>query len=301
VNIGGITLSPQTSQTVNINATGNINLTATNTGASDTFYISLSPGAANYGWPTYIINTANGVTIASDTNGDQTWDYINPAYLVNGQPAITVNNGASYPITFRQSVPGTAIGSQDNSTIVTLTGSVTGAAASAQEDTLTPANTSVNKTLWLHGSIQAPASIAYSLTTITDTAAANTYDQLQKFDNQFFALSPALYRNLNITSNILVNLSMSDGNQNTCSPDVLLFATNGSNTISIGEQRVAALATIADAAPAMTQFTFPVAGSLNIPAGYYLELQFRNDSLTANTPRYIRLYHIAERLDIHCR
>ncbi len=107
--IGGITVQPETTQTVNAGAVSNVLLTVSNTaGVNDRFDIELSEVSKQ--WTTYIINTADGITLAADTNGDSIWDYVNSSYDTdsNSKPDIQVNNNSNYGITFRKLVPDTA-------------------------------------------------------------------------------------------------------------------------------------------------------------------------------------------------
>ena len=286
--IGGLSVQPETIQTVNIGSAGNINLTVSNTsGANDSFDIDLIESSKQ--WPTYLINGYNGVTIAADFNGDKIWDYINPSYNINSdnKPDILINNNNGYFLIFRKLVPETAQGGELDDTKLKFTGiNNPNLTVTALEQTLASYKTSVNKTLWLHGSIQSPATHQYSLTTLTDTAAAGTYTEIPRYASRVWSLSPVLYRDLRIVNNTIpVNLMLN--RQTGLGTDfidttVILFYTNGINNYQIGK------AVIRVNANQMFTFNIPVVSTVIVPAGYKLALLVNNGG---NNNRWIRVFH----------
>ncbi len=275
--VGGLSVSPQTQQVVNAGASGNINLTVSNTsGANDRFDISLAQ--SSMGWPTYLIDGASGVTIAADTTGAGTWNYVNAAYDTNsnGKPDVPVNNNSSYWLILRKFVPATALGGQLDTTGLTFTGITnTGLTATAQENTLSAYPAAATKWLWLHASQQSPATSPFSFTTITDTAATGTYTQVGFLTSQGWELSPPLYSQLRITQNIPVRLVLSTGGI-ALNAEAALFYTDGvSNSTLIGQATVNNI-NYADNAPTAVTFTVTVSSSITIPAGDKLVLMFYN-------------------------
>ncbi|MCE5299816.1 MAG: hypothetical protein LLG37_02945, partial [Spirochaetia bacterium] len=207
--VGGVSLSPSVLQVTDAGMAGTIDLSLTNTaGADDYFDIDLT--SSTKGWPTDLIRGDTGVVIASDTDGDGNWDTVTPGYDAengNNKPEVRVANMAGFMMRLKKYVPDSAISGETDTTTVRATG-ISNAllTASVKEYTRVSSAGSVNKTLWLHGGIQAPAQNNYSLTTLTDTAAVQTYSIVGPLQTQSWSLSPVLYRELRITQDIAVNL-----------------------------------------------------------------------------------------------
>ncbi|HPD19044.1 MAG TPA: hypothetical protein PLF61_05215, partial [Candidatus Goldiibacteriota bacterium] len=282
--VGGVSLGPRRNESGSAGSFINAYVTVTNTsGYNDRFDIELQQTTKQ--WQAYVINASDGVTIAADTNNDGLWDYVNPSFNNNGnnKPDIPVNNNSRYNLIFRKYISDTAEGGELDVTNIKITGII--------HDNLTADNfvyvmanykSAVNKTLWLHGSIQTPATHAYSMTTLTDTAAAGTYTQINRYASQSWSLSPVLYRDLRIVNNpIPVNLRLSRQSTNVLGR-VQLFYTNGINSYFMGQADVNVNAN------ANFTVNIPVTAPLTIPAGYKIVMMFTN---TGNNDRWIRIFH----------
>ncbi|PKL90825.1 MAG: hypothetical protein CVV21_11120, partial [Candidatus Goldiibacteriota bacterium HGW-Goldbacteria-1] len=291
--VGGLSVNPQTSQVVSVGQHGDIDLTASNTsGADSNFDISISSHTKS--WPTYILNGSDSVQIAGDTNGDGTWDYVNPAYDSNGngKPDIHINNGDDYHIVFRKQVSGTAESGETDITKLLFTGiNFPFVSCEVSEETTAAYKDAVNKTLWLHGPVQSPAVHIRSLTTLTDTAAAGgaqgvSYTMVPRYTGVTFALSPELYRGLRITQDIPITLILSTGGVS-MNGTAYLFYTNGFNSALIG---TAAFNNInrADGAQIVYTRNVNITAPVEIPAGYKVVLRFEN---TGNNDSHFNIYH----------
>jgi hypothetical protein len=286
--VGGVSINPQINTSGNLGSFVNSYLTITNTsGYNDRFDIELLEITKN--WPAYLINISDGVTIAADINNDGIWDYVNAAYdtNLNNKPDILVNNGNGFNFIFRKYIPDTEESGALDTTKIKITG-VNYSNLNASNYVYIRSNykTAVNKTLWLHGSIQSPATHQYSLTTLTDTAAAGTYTEIPRYASRVWSLSPVLYRDLRIVNNTIpVNLML---NRQTgpgtdfIDTTVILFYTNGINNYQIGK------AVIRVNANQMFTFNIPVVSTVIVPAGYKLALLVNNGG---NNNRWIRVFH----------
>ncbi|HRU38546.1 MAG TPA: hypothetical protein P5511_01615, partial [Candidatus Goldiibacteriota bacterium] len=285
VYIGGVSVNPETRQVVSAGSYGDIALTCGNTTGTN-YRFNISPDSSSMGWPTSVLNQSDSALLAADYDGDLVWDYVNPAYDTDSdsRPDILINNNSSYGIIFRKYVPETAEGGETDITSVRLAAvSAPSVYGTALETTVASYKSAVNKTLWLHANAEGPAEHAYNLTTLTDTAAADTSSTLvNRYASRAFSMSPPLYRQLRLVNAINARLVLvRGGTVGTVNATVDIFYTNGVNTVKIGSSTVACNT---------GTYNFPItlAGPVTIPAGYKLAMLFTN---VGNTARTLTIQH----------
>ncbi len=279
VNLRAVTLDPDQTQTVAPGTNVDYPLTLRNTGAADCVDFAVS--ASSMGWPSYLLDAAGAFLIASDTNGDGTWDFVAPGYDVgcpaaNGLP--DVNIGAGTPAvpttinyTFRKAVPLTAPLGFTDTTLITANpqGGGTDTATLTTRTNNPPTQT---KTLHLHPGL--------GMNTFRDVSADNTSTNIPAFSSAYFQQTAAMQTAFAILSPVQARLFIGTNNV-ARSIGVSLFATNGVSTIPIGPV-VTQNVNTANNPGAATTFTINLAAPVTVPAGYRVTLQIQNNSASNN-------------------
>lgn len=257
-------------------------LDLSNMGATRTFDLNISASTARWASNLYYNNTS--VLLASDTNGDGTWDSINAAYLdaTNNLPAISVPASSTAALLLQKQVPAAAdTGILDTVMLKAYPAGQPLVNSSAVLRTDTPLAPIANKTFYLH---------SQTMNTSPETASTGSKSVTSIF--AMWAQTPAFSDSFMITGNVSVPLYYTT---TAAMPiTVTLFYTDGiGNSVLVGSNTSPLSAATS---PAMYNFTIVPSGNVTIPRGSYLVLKVDNQQTTAFNVWYTNAYR--SRIDV---
>jgi hypothetical protein len=267
-------------QTIQANPGQNVafSLNLSNSGIPSAFDLSISP--STYGWTSNLYYNNLSTLLATDTNGDGTWDWINTSYIdpSTGVPSIIVPTSTNATLILQKLVPANAgPGMVDTITLSAYPSGKPLMNSSAVLNTITQSAGMANKTFYLH-----------SLYLNTTPPSASTGDTSITAGSSMWSQTPAFASNFIIAGNISVPLYYNSTATATLPVTVTLFYTNGAgNSVSIGSNTssLSASTTVS-----LFNFTITSPGSVTVPRGDYLILKIDNQQTTALNVWYTNTY-----------
>ncbi|MEW6776674.1 MAG: C25 family cysteine peptidase [Bdellovibrionota bacterium] len=249
--------------------------------------VDFDVGPSTLGWASHLLDAAGTFLIASDNDGDGTWDFIAPGYdscgalAGNNQPDfLTVApppNPTTANYTFRKSVPGIAQLGISDTTVLTVDPEVSSSDTATFITSTSPPATA-SRSLHLHPALG-------GADTAPDTNPDNTSTALAAFNPVTFQQGTPLQTDFHILSPVSVPLFIGT-NGAAATIQVAFYATNGVSTINIGPT-VSQNVNTANNPATPTTFTIPLASDVTIPAGYRLTVIITNNSANPN----VRVWH----------
>jgi hypothetical protein len=264
-----------------------------NSGSQLTFDLNISPSTA--GWASYLYYNNTSTLIATDTNGDGIWDWVNTSYKdpASGLPSITVSSFGNAPLILQKLVPATAdTGILDKVILTAYPSSQLLNNTSAVLSTETPLALMANKTFYLQ-----------NLYLNTTPGASNGSTAITSIFSMWSQV-PAFASNFMISGNISIPLYYTSS---TAMPiTATLFYTNGAgSSVTIGSNTSTVTASTSQTVPSLFNFTIAQSGSnITVPYGSYLVLKIDNQQTTTfnvwynntyrsrinvNTPTYVQV------------
>jgi hypothetical protein len=247
------------------NVTYTLNLS--NMGTQRTFDLGLSPSSA--GWASNLYYNNLSTLVATDTNGDGVWNWVNSSYQdpSTSMPSITVPASANATLLLQKLVPATAdTGILDTIALTAYPSGQPLANSSAILNTNTPPAAMANKTFYLH-----------SLYLNTTPPSASTGNTNLTANSSMWSQAPAFASNFTILGNITVPIYY---NTTATMPiTVTLYYTNGAGSSVLIGSNTSSLA----ASMSVSMFNFTITqsgGSVTVPHGSYLVLEINNQQMT---------------------
>lgn len=257
------------SQAVQANPGQNVTFTLnlSNMGVQRTFDLGLSPSSAGWASNLYLNNLST--LVATDTNGDGVWNWINSSYQdpSTGMPSITVPASANTTLLLQKFVPSAAnTGILDTVSLSAYPSGQPLMNSSAILNTNTPPAATANKTFYLH-----------SLYLNTTPPSASTGNTSIAANSSMWSQAPAFASNFTILGNITVPIYY---NTTTAMPiTVSLYYTNGAGGSVLIGSNTSSLA--ANTSVSMFNFTITQSGgNVTVPRGSYLVLEINNQQMT---------------------
>lgn len=234
-----------------------------NSGAAGVFDLDVGP--STQGWWTDLYGSDGTTLLASDYDGDGTWDFVDPAFdgNVNGEPDLSLPPGSTTVFLTKKVPLFNSVGRVDATVLTASSPAVPGRLDASEAITRVLAGTSfAGKTLHLHG--------GGGMDTFPDTAGGSTaipgngttfFQQTLPFATDFVLSGASVPVTLFIDSNGSRGMTL------------IAYATNGSDNVAIGSTTL----TVNSDGSAATVFDFPLGADLTVPAGYRFTLGLRND------------------------
>ncbi|MCD6461663.1 MAG: hypothetical protein J7L61_02855, partial [Thermoplasmata archaeon] len=257
----GVSVYPDQTKEGSPGNTVSYDMTVKNTGImNDTYEITVGP--STQGWKTKLyIGGVGGTLVASDDDGDGTWDYVNPAYDTtgDGNPDVFLSGLSSQDYTLVKTVPNTASPGITDQTLLTATSATNSSITDSAQATTTMGLTWPHKSLFMRDddTLQtSPGSVQDQLT-ITD-GGSNTWTQSSPFAKDFLINSTAMIY-------IYIDPTKATGWFNQGWPDVT--ATLSYDGTVLGSYTYDEVSTAG-------WYTFPIssASGVTVPAGSSLEI-----------------------------